>query len=244
MSSFSHRDAKFQNCILRHLILRGWGSKQLKRNDLDMHTAPSPVPRMAEHGHLRLPTLLQAPISPTKIYSLEGIPRAPQFKNYNAHCNEVDNEDGNTDEDVYEDGNEDVEGDYDDLNDETFGMEFDNDGLSAIVLGCDYPRCQPMGALQKDYLRDHYIRHHNEFLIKPSAIIPSATPRTCSRSWRCSACLRKLTAENQGRPCDNCRRTAEAVQNDAANNQSGTVSNLEGMNLASTTNFQCTKLKI
>jgi hypothetical protein len=112
--------------------------------------------------------------------------------------------------------------------DQTFNMDFDGDELSATVLCCDYPECQSMGALQKDYLRDHYMTYHDESLIKPSVMIPPATSVTNSRPLRCFACLRKLTDENQGRTCDNCQRF-EPIRNIDMIALPGYVKGLEGM---------------
>jgi uncharacterized CHY-type Zn-finger protein len=116
---------------------------------------------------------------------------------------------------------------------QTFSVDFDGDELSATVLCCDYPACRSMGALQKDYLRDHYMTYHDESLIKPSVMIPPATSMTNSRSLRCSACLRKLTDENKGRTCDNCQRF-EPIRNAARMTLPDYMDDLEGMALGFT----------
>jgi len=114
--------------------------------------------------------------------------------------------------------------------DQTFNVDFNGNEFSATVLCCDYPECQSMGALQKDYLRDHYVTYHDEALIRPSMMIPHTTLITNSRSLRCSACLRKLTDENQGRTCDNCQRF-QPIRNVSMAAPPGYVKGLQGMTL-------------
>lgn len=90
---------------------------------------------------------------------------------------------------------------------ETSRMEFNGDEPSAMVLCCEYPQCWSMGAVQKNYLKEHYITYHDERLIKPSTSIPPASSITQVRPWRCSACLRKLADISVGGTCDYCKRS-------------------------------------
>jgi uncharacterized CHY-type Zn-finger protein len=162
---------------------------------------------VANRGRLRHPTVTTSPSPPVNVHPSQFIPRTVQSKIT-----------------VSSDGEDDVQ---------TFGVDFDGDELSATVLCCDYPECRSMGALQKDYLRDHYMTYHDECLIKPSVMIPPAASMMNSRSLRCSACLRKLTDENQGSTCDNCQRF-EPIRNAAVMTLPDYMNGLEGIALGFT----------
>jgi hypothetical protein len=169
-----------------------------------MQNAPSLVPIAANRGRLRHPPMTKPPSPLVNIYSSlhNSVPGQSKAPRYG-----------------------DGEGE-----DQTFNVDFDGSEFSATVLCCDYPECQSMGALQKDYLRDHYMTYHDESLIKPSVMIPPATLITNSRSLRCSACLWKLTDENQGRTCDNCQRF-EPLRDVTMVAAPGYVKGLQGMTL-------------
>jgi len=169
-----------------------------------LQSAPSLVPSAANRGRLRHPPVTKSPSPPISVYPSQHIPGTVQSKSPVS----------------FDDGDD----------DQTFIVDFDGDELSATVLCCDYPECRSMGALQKDYLRDHYLTYHDEYLIKPSVVIPPATSMMNSRSLRCSACLRKLTDENQGRTCDNCQRF-EPIRNATMMTLPDYMNGLEGMAL-------------
>jgi hypothetical protein len=179
----------------------------MKRSKLEMQSALTLVSSAANRGRLRRPPMTKSPSLPVSFYSSQQIPGTVQSDNSTSRDGEDE--------------------------DQSFDMDFDGDELSATVLCCDYPQCQSMGALQKDYLRDHYMTYHDESLIKPSMMIPPASSMMNSRSLRCSACLRKLTDENQGRTCDNCQRY-ELIRSAGRVVMPGYVNGLEGMALACT----------
>lgn len=174
----------------------------MKRSKVEVQSAPTLVPSAANRGRLRRPPMTKSPSPLVSVYSSQHIPGTAQSNNPRS----LDGED----------------------DDQTFNMEFGGDELSATVLCCGYPECQSMGALQKDYLRDHYITYHDESLIRPSMVIPPASSMMISRSLRCFACLRKLTDENQGRTCDNCQRF-ESIRNVSMVALPGHVNGPQGM---------------
>jgi hypothetical protein len=173
----------------------------MKRSKVEAQSGPSLlIPGTANLGRLRHPPVTKSSSSPVNVYPSQNNFVVGQSKT--ARYGDQDEE-------------------------QTFNDYFDGDELSATVLCCDYPECQSMGALQKDYLRDHYLTYHEESLVKPSVMIPSATLMTHSRSLRCSACLAKLTDKNQGRTCDNCQRF-ESIQDAAMNAKLIYVNGMEG----------------
>jgi hypothetical protein len=173
----------------------------MKRSKVEAQSSPSlPVPGMVDLGRLRHPPVTKSWSPPVNVYPSRNNLVVGQSKT--ARYGDQDEE-------------------------QTFSDYFDGDELSATVLCCDYPECQSMGALQKDYLRDHYLTYHEESLIKPPVLIPSATSITHSRSLRCSACLAKLTDKNQGRTCDNCQRF-ESMQDAAMNAELIYMNGMEG----------------
>ncbi len=151
----------------------------MKRSKVELPDTPSLVTSTANRGRLRDP--------PKIISSNPAVDIYPSQNNYATGQSKTARYRDDKDED------------------QAFNDYFYSNELSATVLCCDYPNCRSMGALQKDYLKDHYITYHNESLIKPSVMIPPATSGAYTRSLRCSACLRKLTDANQGRTCDNCQ---------------------------------------
>jgi hypothetical protein len=178
----------------------------MKRSKVEMQSVPSPVPNAANRGRVRRPPMIISPSPPVNIYPSQSI--------HGTLLSKKPMSGGSADDD------------------QGFSVDFDRDELSATVLCCDYPECQAMGALQKDYLRDHYMTYHNESLVKPSVMIPPTYARTHSRSMRCSACLRKLMDENQGRTCDNCQRF-EPIYHAAVRSEPNYMNGLEGMALGS-----------
>lgn len=160
----------------------------MKRSKVETESGPSLLFSTANRGRLRHPPQIKSSSLPVNDYPLQNrsVFGQPMTTSYG---------------DVEDEG-------------QTFVERFDVNELSATVLCCDYLECQSMGALQKDYLKDHYRSYHEEYLIKPPMMIPSGDPMVQSRSFRCSHCLRKLTDECRG--CNDCQRfgpTRRAVMN-------------------------------
>jgi uncharacterized CHY-type Zn-finger protein len=154
---------------------------QMKRSKIETESNPNLTSSKANRERLRHPSMTTSSSLPVEVY--------PSQQNF-----------------VVDPWKTASYGDDEEDEGESFNENFARSELSATVLCCDYLECRSMGALQKDYLKDHYITYHGESLIKPSMVIPPANSMTQSRSFRCSVCLRKLTDDNQGRTCDNCQR--------------------------------------